>query len=174
MRPIVLLFTALAWLGGCATSAEPPSAPEAGRLTLRQALAIPPGAATVRLQYGKIVAFNAVQEHDPFCVFEIETVAPGEQRVNPAGYAITRIVRSVETIAGAPAPRPVRVAFNDDGGPSHIYFKTTFRLRDPVGQARALTCMSNQFAPGIPIMRHLTAAEIRQALGDFITLEYRL
>jgi len=36
---------------------------------------------------------------------------------------------------------------------------------------RALSCMSNQMAPGIGIMRHLSPAEIRQALGKLITLE---
>lgn len=174
MKPLAPALLALALLAGCANT--PDSAPLAsqGRLVLNQALAIPPNAATVRLQYGRVVAYNAVQEFDPFCVFELDTVADKEQAVRPGRFDITRVGRSIETIAGLPPLpylRPVRVSMGDDHGrPSHLYYKTTFRLRDEAQPVRALTCMSNQMAPGIPIMRHLTLAEIRQALGGIMTL----
>jgi hypothetical protein len=174
MKPLLpgLLFAAL--LAGCATSSDPLPGVSHGRLVLREALAIPPDAATVRLQYGRVVASNSVQEHDPFCVFELNTVAPAEQTVRPGAFAITRVVRSVETFAGMPVFRPMRVGLGDDGGgPTHIYYKTIFHLKDDAQPVRALTCMSNQNAPGIfPFMRHLTGAEIRQALGTLFVLEF--
>lgn len=169
----LLALLAAILLAGCAGSGEvPPRGLDRGVLHLRAALEIPPGAATARLQYGRVVASNAVQEHDPFCVFELDTVSPQAQTVRPGRFRITAINYSVETIAGIPAARPVLLSFDDGGGPSHLYFKTIFRLRDDTQPVRALTCMSNQMAPGIaPFMRHLTLEEIRGALGDLLTLE---
>ncbi len=173
---LAVLLTACAHAPGPATTSL-------GTLQLRETLNIEPDAATVRLQYGRIVARNAVQEHDPFCVFEVDTVRPVIQSVPPGQFRIVAISRSVETIAGMPAALPIfpapwrarRVAFSDDDSPTHIYFKTTFRLQDsqPIASppVRALTCMSNQNAPGnASLMRHLTLAEIRGALGTWFTL----
>jgi len=172
--PGLLLVTLLS---GCATAPDAVPTGHQGRLVLRQALAIPPDAATVRLQHGRIVPNNAVQEQDPFCIFEIDTVAPGEQTVRPGAFTITGVSRSVETFSGMPVGfHPLlfrRVALGDsDGGPSQIYYKTTFRLSAPDQPVRALACMSNQYMPGNPIMRHLTLAEIRQALGTWFNLEF--
>ncbi len=166
-------FVALAALSACAGRPDS-GARELGSLQLREALSIEAGAATARLQYGRIVARNAVQEHDPFCVFEIESVRSENQTVAPGDFAIVAISRSIETIAGMPVSPSGwlnrRVSLGNDDSPTHIYFKTAFRLRDPLQSVRALTCMSNQNAPGNALMRHLTLAEIRAALGERFTL----
>ena len=162
----------LASLYGCSTTPDAATYP-VGKLQLHSALEIEPDAATARLQYGRIVARNAVQEHDPFCVFEIDTVRPEIQVVQPGEFSITGISRSIETFAGMPVfPRyAMRVSLGDDDSPTHIYYKTTFRLQDAQQPVRALTCMSNQNAPGnANFMRHLTMAEIRSALGSWFTL----
>ena len=168
----LLCLILLASLYGCSTTPDATAYP-VGRLHLHDRLQIEPDAATARLQYGRIVARNAVQEHDPFCVFEIDTVRPETQVVQPGEFAITSISRSVDTFAGMPVlPRyALRVSFGDDDSPTHIYYKTTFRLRDAHQPVRALTCMSNQNAPGnANFMRHLTLAEIRGALGTRFSL----
>lgn len=173
MFRVLLSLMLVLSLAACANT--PQGARPVGRLSLQTPVSIPPGAATLRLQYGRITAFNAVQEQDPFCVFELNTVADQAQTLAPASFDILSINRSVETFAGMPALqslfRPMRVAFNDDDRPSHIYYKTTFRLVPNPQQARALTCMSNQQMPGIAIMRHLTLREMRDALGAFFTLD---
>ncbi len=174
MRPRLrtcLLACLGAWLvAGCAGNPTPGAGTTYGWLTLREPLTVPAGAATVRLQYGLSVASNAVQEHDPFCVFEIDTVSDSPQNVAPGRFRIVHWHRSEETIAGM--PRPWRVAFDSDGGPSHLYFKTHFRLWHEAQPVRALTCMSNPMAPGIGVfMRHLTLDEIRHALGIRFILE---
>ncbi|MEW5768992.1 MAG: hypothetical protein AB1831_01385 [Pseudomonadota bacterium] len=153
---------------GCAGTPE--RDPPAGQLQLLTPLEIPSGAATVRLQHGRVTAFNAVQEQDPFCVFEIDTVSERPQPLEPASFPITRVFRSVETFAGMPVLN-LRVAFERDERPSHIYYKTTFRLAPNPQKARSLTCMSNQQMPGVTIMRHLTLAEMREALGGHFALE---
>jgi len=175
MKPLIpgLLFLAL--LSGCANTTNTVSH---GRIVLNEPLTIPANAATVRLQYGRVVPSNGVQEQDPFCVFEINTVADGEQTVRPGSFAITRLYRSIESFAGLPVfpafpfipTMKVASGVDGDGSPSHIYYKTVFRLAAPDQPVRALNCMSNQMAPGVGIMRHLTPGEIRQALGKLMTL----
>lgn len=170
-RILTALFLLLS-LAGCASSPE--GVRPVGHLSLQAPVTLPPGSATLRLQYGQITAFNAVQEQDPFCVFELETVSDRPQDVAPARFDITRVNLSVETFAGIPVMpfRTMRVGLGqDDGGPSQIYYKTTFRLAPNPAQARALSCMSNQYMPGIAIMRHLTLREMRNALGSYFSLD---
>jgi len=174
MRLIVL---ALLLLAGCAGA--PSNGPDAGRLVLLAAQTIPPESATLRLQYGKPVARNAVQEHDPFCVFEIDTVSDSPQTVHPDTIRVTRIGHSIGTIAdtasGLPYPTPSKVGLFNDDRPTHIYYKTLFWLHsEQQPGVRVLTCMSNQNTPGAyPFMRHLTLQEIREALGADFRLEIR-
>ncbi len=160
-------------LAGCAGT--PDTHHPMGRLSLLAPVEVPAGAATLRLQYGRVTAFNAVQEQDPFCVFELDTVSDRPQGVAPATFDIVGISRREETFAGMPVLpfRAFRVStgLGNDDGPSHIYFKTTFRLAPNPSRARALTCMSNQYMPGIAIMRHLTLGEMRDALGGFFSLD---
>jgi hypothetical protein len=174
-RPPILSLVLLAGLLTACANTTDAARREQGVLQLREPLRIEPDAATARLQYGALVARNAVQEQDPFCVFEIDTVRPEIQTVAPATFHIVGISHSVETIAGMPVLpftwQIRRVSFGDNDSPSHIYYKTTFRLSDTQQPVRALTCMSNQAAPGnANSMRHLTLAEIRGALGALFAL----
>ena len=126
----------------------------------------------MRLQYGEIVPRNGVQEHDPYCVVELNTVSAEPQVLKPGRFEVWRVTRSVDTIAAAPSPF-IRTAFVADvSRPSFLYYKTEFHLRDPAQpNLRSMTCAWDQMAPGsYPFMRHLTLAEIRSALGSWITL----
>jgi len=156
--------------------------PTGARLTLDKTIEIPADSATVRLQFGQPVARNGVHDEEPHCIFELETVSPAIQRVEPDRLTVTRIERRVRTFAGLPPwpnqhglhrpARPWRVGFADDDGPSHLYFITEFRLKsERQPNIRALTCQHNQMMPGVAIMRHLTLPEIRAALGDWFRLE---
>jgi len=164
-------------LNGC-TNLAPESKQAMGALQLHDNLQIPPNSATVRLQYGGIVARNAVQEQDPFCVFEVEQVSPKTQTVAPGRFRIINVIRSIESFAGMPVLPDAwtgvlnrRVSLGGDDSPTHIYYKTTFRLASEPPQARSLSCMSNQNAPGnAALMRHLSLTEIRAALGNWFSL----
>lgn len=165
-------------LGGCVslTSPDPASPyyayPANWTMRLNQPLVIPPGAATVRLQYGNIVPRNGVQEHDPYCVVELETVRAEPQRLQPGQFEVRRVTRTVETVAATEARFIKAGNAHHDTGPSFLYYKTTFHLRDPAQPTvRNLTCAWDQMAPwNRTFMRHLTLAEIRSALGNWITL----
>lgn len=172
----VLSLTLL--LGSCASLESPdPASPYYAYTTgwtaqLNRPLTIPRDAATVRLQYGTIVPRNGVQEQDPYCVVELNTVSAEPQVLQPGRFDVWRVTRSVETLAALDSPySKVRYAMFDPG-PSFLYYKTEFRLRDPAQpDLRSLTCSWDQMAPGNrALMRHLTLAEIRSALGNWITL----
>jgi hypothetical protein len=178
-------------LAGCGHSPNYPvdspyyAYPSGARLTLNRAIDIPPDAATTRLQFGQPVARNGVREEEPHCIFEVNTVSGHAQRIEPDHLRVTRIQRRVQTFSGMPVMpyyaglagdawhrHGRRVGFQDDDGPSHIYFITEFRLAsEKQPDIRALSCQHNQMMPGVAVMRHLTLPEIRAALGGWFTLE---
>ncbi|MDD4880469.1 MAG: hypothetical protein PHX10_02735 [Gallionellaceae bacterium] len=169
-----------ALLGACADQPgrEPGSQyyayPAGLTVSLERALAIPPGEATVRLQYGHTVARNGVQETDPYCILELGTVSDAAQTVPPGSFRITRSQRRVEAFSGMPvmfAPL-FGGGIGEDGGPSQIYYITEFRLHsDAQPDVRSLTCQHDQGTGGVGIPRHLTLAEMRQALGGYFVLD---
>lgn len=177
MKTFALLGLVL--LGGCAGLESPdPASPyyaytSGWVVQLNRPLTIEPDAATVRLQYGRIVPRNSVQEHDPFCVVELETVRTEPQTLQPGRFEVWRVSRSVSPITVMAKSPLMRARYiEDDGNPSFLYFITEFRLRDPAQPAlRGMRCAWNQMAPGNrALMRHLTLNEIRWALGDWMTL----
>lgn len=165
-------------LGGCAGLGSPdPASPyyvysSGWTAQLNRPLTIEPGDATVRLQYGRIVPRNGVQELDPFCVVELNTVSAGPQTLQPGRFEVWRVTRSVSHIAAAPSLFVGVAIGGDDGGPSFLYYMTEFRLRDAAQpDLRGMTCVWDQMAPGNrPLMRHLTLDEIQSALGDWMQL----
>ncbi len=177
-RPALALGLLIA-LAGCQSSApqnrdSPYYAYPAGlSLSLLKPVEIAAGSATARLQFGNLVARNGVEETEPYCIFEINTVRERPQQVAPERFKITGVQRRVSTFAGLPAAALLRTVGQDrDDGASHLYFITEFSLRaEQQPHVRSLSCQSNQLAPGITIMRHLTLAEIRQALGGYFTLD---
>lgn len=159
----------LALLGGCAGLSDHGGA--AGwTAQLYHPLVIPADAATVRLQYGEVVPANSVQEHDPFCIVELDTVRPHAQTLRPGRFEVLRVTRSVNPIAAAGAHQAIALSF--DHSPSFLYYVTEFRLRDPEQpELRGMRCAWNQLAPGNrSLMRHLTLDEIHGALGRWMRL----
>lgn len=174
----VFLICALLLLSACDTPRNyaPDSPyyryPAGSRLILNRELEIPAGWATARLQFGRVVAFGHVQEYEPHCIFEINTVRQEAQHVEPDTFAIVGVQRSISEIAAA-SGFFIRAAYAfEDSRPSQLFYKTTFILRSErqPGVLRMI-CQSDQFAAGISIPRHLTVPEIRQALGNIFTLQ---
>lgn len=164
-------------LVGCATMLDPrPQSPhfrypEGTQLILNQPVEIQPGEASLRLQFGRVVPRNGVQEQEPHCIFEIDTLRTTIQRIEPDVFTVTRVERGV-WMSNTPAFGVQQVSLFDRNGPTLIYYQTEFRLhseRQP--GVRSLLCQSLKSAASIdPNMRHLTLEEIRQALGSIFTL----
>ncbi len=178
MKVLVLIGTLL--MGGC-TSLESPNPaspyyayPPGWVVQVNRPLPIEPGSATVRLQFGRIVPYNGVQDAYPFCIVEVNTVS-GEsaQFLQPERFEVLRVSRSISEISASAAPNPHQ-GFMKVGNdlPSFLYFITTFQLRPPQNSdIRNMRCAWNQMAPGNRgLMRDLTLDEMRQALGDWISL----
>lgn len=173
----VVVFVLL--LAGCASLESPDPAspyyayPPGWVAQLNQPLTVPAGSATVRLQYGQVVPRNSVQEQDPFCVVELNTVSNAPQTVQPGRFEVWRITRNVSSILARRTSSPfMQARYVFDDSPTFLYYITAFRLRDPAQpNLRGMTCAWNQMAPGNQsLMRHLRLGEIRAALGDWITL----
>jgi len=165
-------------LGGCAGLQSPdPASPyytyaPGWTVQLNRPLTIPPDAATVRLQYGRIVPRNSVQEYAPFCVVELNTVRAEAQTLQPGRFEVWRVTRSVSPVAATASPFAKARFVADDGDPTFLYFKTEFRLRDAAQpNLRGMSCAWSQMAPGNrALMRHLSLDEIRQAVGGWMSL----
>ena len=177
--PLLVLLTLA--LTACQTSAEFPvtspyfQIPIGSRLVLHQPIEIPPNAATVRLQFGKIVSRAHTQEFEPVCVFESKLVGEAAQRIAPDSFEITRVRRDSSMLSAQAAPSSglIKTFWRGDVGSSRQYYKTEMSLRSTKQpQILYMTC---QYAwePGLGSFddpRPLTIAEIRQALGDYFSL----
>jgi len=182
VRMIGLVLVGILALGGCASLQSPnPQSPYYAYppgwvVRLNRPLQIEPDAATVRLQYGQIVPRNSVQEQDPFCIVEVNSVGTAAQLLQPGRFEVMRVTHSVSSITAKAAPlvNPgyMKVGFGGDDSPTFLYFITEFSLRDAnQPNLRSMRCAWNQMAPGNrSLMRYLTLDEIRSALGDWITL----
>lgn len=174
MKAFAIVLAAL--LTGCTSLASTdPASPHYAYSTgwtveLSRPLTIEPGAATVRLQYGRVVPRNGVQRHDPHCVIELNTVSDGPQTLQPGRFEVLRVIRSTNDFFVDADPFLRYAGFAAEHAPSFLFFITEFRLRDPLQPAlRGMTCAWDQLAPGnFPMMRHLALGEIRSALGDWL------
>jgi hypothetical protein len=175
-----LVLVGMLALGGCTTLESPnPDSPyydypPGWVVQLNRPLPIEPGTATTRLQFGQIVPRNSVQDAYPFCIVEVNKVSGARaQMLQPQRFEVLEVTRSVSEISASATPYPY-AGFIKVGrdSPSFLYFITMFHLR-PMQQSdiRNMRCAWNQMAPGNrALMRDLTLDEIRQALGDWITL----
>lgn len=145
--------------------------PENGRFVLNHTLEIPANWATARLQSGKVVSFGHVQEQEPHCIVELNTVRAEPQHIEPDTFIIVRVQRSISELAAA-SGFFIRAAFVSDNRPTQMFYKTAFTLRsDKQPGVLRMTCQSDQHAAGMGIPRHLSVPDIRRALGNIFTLE---
>lgn len=161
-------------LGAAGCASVPAGPAPVVTLSQLQPLEIPPGEAGVRLQYGRTAARNGVQEVDPHCIFELDTVSESAQVVPPGAYRVTRFARREVTFSGMPLMfwNPLSQGIGQNHNPSNLYFLTEFQLQsDSQPNVRSLLCQHNQATAGITLPRHLTLSEMRQALGSYFTLD---
>jgi hypothetical protein len=181
MKSLVIPFS-LALLGlvaGCQSTAPrvPGSSdyvyPAGMTIRLLEPLTIPGGYATVRLQSGRTAAPTAVQDTEPYCVFELDTVSAAPQTVSPGRFEVTSTEKRIQDFGGTPVMPSIGLSglYGHDG-PSHIYYVTEFHLRSAEDRrVRSLSCQSDQSSIPGPAQHHLTLAEMKQAAGAYFDFD---
>lgn len=174
MTPLRIIPTALfslLLLAGCQSPA--PHAddvfPGGTRIRLERPLTIPADSATVRLQFGHVVASNAVQETEPYCIFEVNDVGTTPNTVAAGEFQVVAVERRVQDFSGMPmSPYMNPLAGWGRDSPSQMYFITRFQLHSAQQPGvRSLSCQSNQINIG---SRHfLGLGEMRQAVGSYFS-----
>ena len=174
------MLIGMLFLAGCTALQSPNPAspyyayPPGWVAQLNRPLPIEPGRATVRLQFGQIVPYNGVQDAYPFCIVEVNTVSgPSPQILQPQRFDVLKVTHSISAISASATPdnRPGFIKAGADM-PSFLFYITMFHLRPTQpSDIRNMRCAWNQMAPGNrALMRYLTLDEMRQALGDWISL----
>lgn len=173
MRTLPVVFL-LALLTACQTmgaigedSPYPP--PVGSRFTLKQPLTVTADSAHVTLQKGRVVSLRELNLYRPNCSLYLNTVRGTDQTVAPDEFTVKRVNRVTTFVARrAGFVRVRRLADQDSGGPNMLIFRTVLDLesaRQP--QVRQLVC-ERWDHPSLG--EHVTIREIRQALGDIMTL----
>ncbi len=152
--------------------ASPWYVPPAGsRLILHRTLTIPPNGVSVWLQAGEVLPHGGVNQFEPWCKFEHRLRVARPLEVVPDTFTVTRVERRIDLVLGMPAPvRLAALDWSEDGQPSHVTYATRFHLGSAL-QPDVLRLTCGHLQDPVGNARHLTLAEIRQALGEVFTLE---
>lgn len=170
----VLLAVSIALLGACQTHVAPSedspyyAVPVGSRLVLNRPLTIPPNGASVYIQYGQIVSFNTRDAYYPHCRFELSTLGPGPQTVEPDEFVVHKVRQ--EIIVSRAFTRPgllLAQGGGDDGPDSKMYSRILYLRSATQPEVLRIACMRWH---DLAFSHHLTIREIRNTLSDLFTL----
>jgi hypothetical protein len=173
----IFLAASLALLGACQTTVAPSedspyyAVPVGSRLVLNRALTIPPERASVYIQRGQIVPFTTLDDYDPHCRFELLTVRPRPQTVEPDEFVVHKVRQ--EIVVSRAFTRPgllLALGGDDDGdGPDSKLYSRILNLRSAKQpEVLRIACMRWH---RLAFSRHLTIREIRDTLSELFTLK---
>lgn len=171
--PLLLLTSLTACrVPATAPDAVPGYAPRAGTvLVLHQPLNIPPGKLAVYMQGGQVVNENSVDQYKPNCRLALAELSDTIRTVKPDRFLILGTRFETETRWQQPVRLARRGALRaGDGGPSPEPYVTHFRLHSEQQPAvRKLEC--SHWVDPVTDAEHLSARQIRNALGTIMTIE---
>lgn len=172
MRKLALVSIA-AVLAACAAGlGQPPAGyPATGaRVVLHQGIEIAAQRATAPIQGGQPRNGADINPYHPYCLLEMRDVRDTSRTVAPDEFTVERVHRDI-LYAQAPARlRPVARMLADDGAPSYRVYNTDIYLRS-ARQPQVLRLSCRHWQDPSLNARHLTADEIRAALGALITVD---
>ncbi len=149
------------------------SIPAGSTLTLTRPITIPGGQVSVYVQNGQVVPArprNPVNLYEPHCKVEMWSLGEAARSLEPQRFVVREVVRDWGPYARLPERRSGLV-YVDGGndGPLLLRYRTELIVggKGPSDLYR-LTCQHWVLAPEL---RHLTVAEIRQALGGLFILQ---
>lgn len=139
-------------------------------LILNQDIEIPPDSASTYLQFGQIVREKDIQVREPNCKFEVRDVLPASQTIHSDRFEIKRIQLHTDFVAYSRIISASAIS-EDTGSPLAEIYATTYYLHSAnQPQVLFMTCQHWEI-PGDG--NHLSIAEIRQTLGELMTLKLR-
>lgn len=142
------------------------------KLVLNRRLTVPAKKNRLYFQHAQILAFEDVNEFQPYCALHLHTKKDVPQAINPDEFVVHKVFQEhLFHLAGFPIGSPIRLAQLEDrdGGMTYEVVATVMDLLSE-GQPDVLrmTCA----AWGLPQdISNLTIQKIRQSLGDIFTLQ---
>jgi len=184
MKPIVMSLLALT-LAACQSAGfqfsedSPHYPPPVGtRVILHQPVTIPPGHASIYLQFGRTMRFAEVDQYRAHCRFEVSRVGTSEQTVMPDEFRVTRAglehrdsVRRGETtrLAAAGVPHVLAASGRNSGSMGVIVYATRMKLHSE-RQPEVLRLDCGHWSTD-PHDEFLTLNEIRATLAPLMSLQ---
>ena len=127
------------------------------------------------VQNGKLMSYDEVDKYRPNCKFEIYTMSEQSRTVEPDSFEIIRVVDEIESSS---ISKPAQLALHGDAlmlslldrGNVFNYATMMYLKSDNQPDVYRMTC---QHWEDIRDDRHLTIAQMRQAMGEVFTLEIK-
>lgn len=151
--------------------------PAGSTLKLTRTLSIPANQVAVFLQGGEVVASDRINQYYPHCKFELRRRLDTAQTVQPDTFEITKVVQEIGhsvaldgvQLAGVSVGIGVNIGMRGGDGATLQAYSTRLSLRSG-RQPEVLRISCGQSA--LPHEgQHVSISELRQALGDVLTLE---
>jgi hypothetical protein len=151
------------------------------KVIVHQRLEVPPGSTRVFFQYGKLIPHRSIFQYDTNCELEINKLADTVRYIEQGTYTVIRTRRQDESIIqNQPPHQPIQLAslnmlgvmasIGDSGGSSMQFEIIRLRLQgEDNSLLRELACRGALADPSN--MEMPTIAEMRQALGDYVSIQ---
>lgn len=176
---IPLGISILGQLVGCQTVPIDPlnspfySVPVSSRLILHKPVDIEPEQVSAWFQYGKHLPKKQLNYYYPHCKFETWTKLDTAKVVQPDTFIIHKVVRwddyAAQPVQLAGLGLGIGFSFGGDGGPAHLNMATEMFLRSAQQPDVYRLICSHWEEPSRG--NHLTISQMRQALGEWFTLQ---
>jgi hypothetical protein len=170
----------LVLLGGCqgtpVRDVDSPrfKVPPGSEVVLHRPVQTDPGSARAYIQFGRPVSFAETRQRYPRCLFFLDTVSEPPQTIEPDEFEVVE-TRQLRRVCSLPRDRLLAsvgfgFGFGLGADDSDENFATHMQLRSKrQPEVRELIC--EILTTTSDVMRdHLTVSEIRQTLGEVVTL----
>lgn len=142
------------------------SVPAGSLLILPQAIEIPPGSARVFIQQGQIIPSRQINQYQPYCEFEINTLKDDVQIIQPDQFHIYKVTNDIRYVSRQTLFASLSSNTFDSG--DIVGFTDEFFLRSASQpDVRKLSCLHWDDAHK---RMYLSIKQIRQALGNIFEL----
>ncbi len=176
MMRIPILFAVILLLGACVKpSMDDPdsvfySIKPGSTLQLQRELHVLPGQVSVWFQHGNVVAEPLLDRYQPYCKFEIRTMAEYARQLEADTFIIRRAVDEIENTTSLSGMRLASQLMVADGPSVYTYVTHLYLYSPQQPDVLRLSCMHWE---DVQDDNFLTVAQMREALGEWLSLELK-